>query len=341
MSDERPGGAARPPLKVYRGGAPRRLGPPASPRDVVHRLAALERQVEAALGARTAEALEPGGLLRRADGLLAAVARIGRTSPADLAADALGRAASADLVAAVSGAVAGATVDALYRWWFRVETSGLDRVPAEGPFVVVANRAGGFLPYEGLMIALALGGRAQPLVDAALLRLPLVGPALAAAGAVRDTGPAARAVLARGRGIVVFPEGARAAEKTFAQRYRLATFGRGGFARLAIERGAPILPVAVVGAEEAQPVLARLPGGRLGLPDLPITPTFPWLGVAGLVPFPTKWTLHVGEPLDVAAAHPADAAVDGGRVRHVRDQMRERLQALVLDALRRRTGVFV
>jgi hypothetical protein len=87
-------------------------------------------------------------------------------------------------------------------------------------------------------------------------------------------------------------------------------------------------------------VLVRIPGTAVGLPDVPVTPTFPWLGIAGLVPLPTKWTLHVGEPLDVAAAHPASAAGDVARVRRVRDQMRERLQALLLDALRRRTGVF-
>lgn len=340
MSDDRPGGAARPPLKLYRGGAPRKPTPPASPRDVVHRLAALEKQVEAALGGRAAGTLGPAELLRRADGLLAAAARLGRSSPGDLARDALGRVTSPEAIGAVSSGVAGAAVEALYRWWFRVEVTGLDRVPEEGPFVVVANRAGVFLPYEGIMIARALGGRAEPLVDPGWLRLPLLGPALAELGAARDTGPGARAVLARGAGVVVFPEGARAAEKTFAQRYRLAGFGRGGFARLAIEHGAPVLPVAVVGAEEAQPVLTRLPGGLLGLPALPITPTFPWLGLVGLLPLPTKWTLHVGEPLDVGAAHPAAAAGDVVRVRRVRDQMRERLQALLLDARRRRSGVF-
>jgi 1-acyl-sn-glycerol-3-phosphate acyltransferase len=341
MSDDRSGGAARPPLKLYRGGAPRRPGPPRSPRDVVHRLAALEKQVEAALGGRAAGAFGPGNLLRQADDLLDAVARVGRTSPRDLAAGAFARVTSPETVAAVAGGLAGATLDALYRWWFRVEVTGLDRVPEEGPFVVVANRAGTFLPYEGLMIALAFAGRAQPLVDPALLRVPVLGPALAGLGAGRDTGTGARTVLARGSGIVVFPEGPRARAKTFRQRYRLAGFGRGGFARLAIEHGAPILPVAVVGAEEAQPVLVRLPGVALGLPDLPVTPTFPWLGLAGLAPLPTKWSLHVGEPLDVAGAHPAATADDAARVRRVRDQVRERLQALLLDALRRRTGLFL
>ena len=101
-------------------------------------------------------------------------------------------------------------------------------------------------------------------------------------------------------------------------------------------------PVAVIGAEEVHQVLARLdlPGRLLRLPTLPVTPTFPWLGLAGLVPLPTKWTLHFGEPLDVAARHAASDAVDAARVAGLRDQVRERLQGLVVEGLRRRRSVF-
>ena len=97
-----------------------------------------------------------------------------------------------------------------------------------------------------------------------------------------------------------------------------------------------------MGAEESQPVLWRLDalGRWLGLPTLPITPTFPWLGPAGLVPLPAKWTLHVGEPLDVAAHHSPDAARDPRVVALVRDQVRERLQALVSEGVRRRHAIF-
>ena len=120
-------------------------------------------------------------------------------------------------------------------------------------------------------------------------------------------------------------------------------FGRGAFARVAIATGTPIVPVAVIGAEEVHPVLARLdlPGRLLGLPTLPVTPTFPWLGLWGLVPLPTKWTLLFGEPLDVAARHGASDASEPARVARLRDQVRERLQALVLERLRRRRSLFL
>src|SRR5207244_7710200 len=99
--------------------------------------------------------------------------------------------------------------------------------------------------------------------------------------------------------------------RPFRERYRLGRFGRGMFARLAITTGTPIVPVAVIGAEEVHPVLARLdlPGRLLGLPTLPLTPTFPWLGPSGLVPLPTKCALLFSYPLEVAARHaPSDAA---------------------------------
>jgi 1-acyl-sn-glycerol-3-phosphate acyltransferase len=184
---------------------------------------------------------------------------------------------------------------------------------------------------------------ARTLVDDWLLGLPLLGGVLAGRGAVRGTPANLRRLLGRDEAVIHFPEGAAAIAKSFGHRYRLARFERAAFARIAIETGTPILPVAVIGAEEVHPVLARLDlaGRLLGLPTLPITPTFPWLGLGGLVPLPTKWILHVGEPLDVALRHPPADAADPARVRRVRDQVRERLQGLVLEGLRQRRSIFL
>ena len=87
--------------------------------------------------------------------------------------------------------------------------------------------------------------------------------------------------------------------KLFRERYRLNRFGRGGFVRLARKAGVPIIPVAIVGAEEIHPVLGKITSlaEPLGLPYIPITPTFPWLGPLGLLPVPTKWTIRFGEPI--------------------------------------------
>jgi 1-acyl-sn-glycerol-3-phosphate acyltransferase len=326
--DER--GRAR--LKVYRGGRARAERPrPSSPRDVARRLGALERRVEQALAAASGGGPGASGDLVRfvADEVLGAVARARRLTARDLgtAFDDLG------------GELTDAILEGLYRYWWRVEPMGLDRVPATGRVILVANRGGALLPYEALMVRVAVR-RAHPLLDDWIGDLPLLGTVLGHAGAVRAAPATVRRRLARGEAVIASPETNH--PKPFRERYRLGRFGRGAFARLAIETGTPIVPVAVIGAEEVHPVLARLdlPGRFLGLPTLPITPTFPWLGLLGLVPLPTKWSLLFGEPLDVAARHPASDASDAALVARLRDQVRERLQALVLEGLRRRRALF-
>src|SRR5262249_59657489 len=104
---------------------------------------------------------------------------------------------------------------------------------------------------------------------------------------------ALRRVLERDEAALVFPERQAVAGKSFARRYRVGAFRRPAYLKVAIATGTPVVPVAVIGAEEAQPVLTRVPTFT-GLPDLPLTPTFPWLGVLGLLTLPPKWTVHVG-----------------------------------------------
>ena len=148
------------------------------------------------------------------------------------------------------------------------------------------------------MLARALGrpaSGARPMLDDWLLGLPVVGAAAAALGAVPATADSLRRVLAAGEVAIGFPEGPEAVAKPLARRYRLAPFGRASLVRVAAEAGAPVVPVAVVGAEEAQPVLWRSEwlGRLLGLPAVPVPPPF--------VLLPTKWTIHVGEPLEPPA----------------------------------------
>ena len=329
---DRPGGdegsGAR--LRVFRGGrAHAGRAQPASPREVARRLSALERRVEKALG--DGGELATRDRLRAAlDQTLAALARVRRATPRDLAvlADVVRTDATESLLAA------------LYRWWWRVETVGLERVPASGRVMLVANRGGALVPYEALMIREAVR-RAHPILDDWMGDMPLLGAALARVGAVRAAPATLRRLLARDEAVIVCPESNH--PKPFGDRYRLGRFGRGGFARLAIETATPIVPVAVIGAEEVHPVLARLdlPGRLLGLPTLPLTLTFPWLGPWGLVPLPTKWALLFGEPLEVAARYGTSDASDPALVGRLRDQVRERLQALVLEGLRRRRSLFL
>ena len=133
----------------------------------------------------------------------------------------------------------------------------------------------------------------------------------------------------------------KGASKSYRDRYRIQRLGRGGFVQVALRTGAPIIPVAVVGSEEIHPVIADLqPLARLfGLPTLPITPTFPWLGLGGLLPLPSKWFIAFGKPLEVKR-HGPDAAGDARLVLELSEQVREWIQSTVYQLLPRRQTIF-
>jgi 1-acyl-sn-glycerol-3-phosphate acyltransferase len=132
----------------------------------------------------------------------------------------------------------------------------------------------------------------------------------------------------------VFPEGVRAAAKGIRQRYQVKRFGRGGFVQVALRTGAPIIPVAVVGSEETHPVLAEVaPLARaLGLPSLPITPTFPWFGLLGALPLPSKWMISFGEPIPTEGLA-GDPAQDPSLVFELSDRVRSWIQAELVRLL--------
>jgi 1-acyl-sn-glycerol-3-phosphate acyltransferase len=301
------------------------LFPLSSPVEVARRLAALERQVEEALGSAEPRGMSWTTLERVLDRSVDGYGLLRRVLAGE----------------STAVEVAEAPLNALYRWWWRIEVIGRERLPRRGPILVAANRGGSLMPYEAFMLARAFAARSgdgrivRPLVDEWLLRLPLVGAALASLGGLPATTAGARSALAAGAMAIAFPEGPGAVAKPFSRRYRLAPFARGSLLRLAAEMGAAIVPVAVIGADEVHPVLWRLEGlGRmLGLPALPITPA--------LVPLPTKWTVHVGEPLHVPQRTAATLGRDVRALRALRVQVRERLQGLVSDGLRRRRGLFV
>lgn len=240
-------------------------------------------------------------------------------------------------------------LDFLYERWWRVELEGAEHVPATGRALLVANHSGGFLPYDGLMVARGLRARrpggaedVRPLVEDFVYHLPWVGPLLTRLGAVRASAENADRLLRQERAVVVFPEGAKGVGKYYRDRYRLQRFARGGFVTLALRTGAPLVPVAIIGGEEIHPVIAKWQGLArvLNVPYFPVTPTFPWLGLLGIVPLPTKWRIVFGAPLDLAADHGSDAADDDLLVSRLREQVREHIQRMVVEALRARDSVF-
>jgi 1-acyl-sn-glycerol-3-phosphate acyltransferase len=235
-------------------------------------------------------------------------------------------------------------LDFLFDRYWRVAVGGIEALPERGPFLFVANAAG-ILPYDALMIAHAVerarGERPRFAVADWLITLPFVSPRLARLGGVRACPENALRLLAAGHSVAVFPEGAKGAAKTYRDRYRLARFGRGGVVRLAIERGVPVVPIGVVGAEEAHPILfkASAPARALGLPFVPVTPTFPWLGPLGALPLPAQWVLRFGEPISYADLG-RDAARDALLVSRLTEELRARIQSLVDAGLRARESVW-
>ncbi|HKP88884.1 MAG TPA: 1-acyl-sn-glycerol-3-phosphate acyltransferase, partial [Thermoleophilaceae bacterium] len=149
-------------------------------------------------------------------------------------------------------------------------------------------------------------------------------------------------LLEQGHLVMVFPEGTKGAGKPFSERYRLQRFGRGGFVELALRTGAPIVPVAVVGSEEIYPKIAesRTLARLVGAPYFPLTPTFPWLGVGGLVPLPSKWRIEFCEPIDLSEYGP-EAAEDRALVFELSERIRETIQQRVLDNLVARGSAFL
>jgi 1-acyl-sn-glycerol-3-phosphate acyltransferase len=234
----------------------------------------------------------------------------------------------------------------LYTLWWRVEVGGIKNVPAEGAAVIAANHSG-VLPWDGVMVNLAIrhetadGRRCRMLALDMFALLPFLAPLLARTGAVRANPENGERLLKRGELVGVFPEGVKGVGKPYKDRYRLARFGRGGFVRLALRTGAPIVPCAVVGAEEVHPKIGSMDwvGRPFGLPYFPITPTFPALGPLGVVPLPSKWSIDFGEPVAVAR-YGAKGADDPILVARLSEQVRGTVQRMLDARLARRESVW-
>lgn len=235
----------------------------------------------------------------------------------------------------------------LYRNWFRVEARGFEHVPDEGAALIVANHSG-TLPLDALMTQVALrdehpSHRNLRMLGADLVfQTPFVGEIARKAGHTLACNPDAERLLGRGEVVGVWPEGFKGIGKPFAERYRLQRFGRGGFVAAALRAKAPIIPTAIVGAEETYPMIGNLKTlARLfGLPYFPVTPTFPLLGPLGAVPLPSRWTIEFGEPIPTDH-YPDGAADDPMLVFELTDAVREKIQQAIYRLLVQRRSVFV
>lgn len=223
----------------------------------------------------------------------------------------------------------------LYKHYFRVETHGVEHIPA-GRTLLVANHSGQ-LPFDGAMIGVSCLIEASPprvvraMVERWVPTLPYASTFFSRMGQVVGTPENCRRLLQQDETILVFPEGTKGINKLWRDAYQLQDFGN-GFMRLALETRTPIVPVAVVGAEEQAPALADLRGVArlLGMPALPVTPQ----GVP--LPLPTKYRLHFGEPMYFTGrADDEDAEVE----KKVR-QVKATIQAMLNEGLRDRKHIF-
>jgi 1-acyl-sn-glycerol-3-phosphate acyltransferase len=231
----------------------------------------------------------------------------------------------------------------LYRNWFRVRMRGLGQVPASGPALIVANHSG-VLPFDAVMLQTGVfnehpAHRNLRLLGADLVyAVPVLANLARMSGHTRACPQEADRLLRAGELVGVFPEGFKGIGKPFSERYRLQRFGRGGFAVTAIKAGVPIIPCAIVGAEEIYPMIGNSePVARLfRLPYFPVTPLFPWLGPVGAIPLPSNWIIEFCEPVPTEHLR-ADWQHHPDTVSSLADQVKRTIQ-LKLDELRVERG---
>jgi len=229
-------------------------------------------------------------------------------------------------------------LDLLYDRYFRVQIEGIEHVPSEKRALIVANHAGTF-PYDGIMLKTALrrehpsGRSVRWLTEDHLFYMPFVGSFLNRLGAVRACQENAERLLEQERLVAVFPEGAKGTGRLFRHRHKLQRFGRGGFIRLCLRTRTPVIPCVIAGAEESMPLLFRIEylANVLGIPYIPITPTFPLLGPLGIIPAPTKWQFVFGEPVGFDRYGP-EAADDHVLVRRLTERVRATMQGMMEQA---------
>ena len=249
-------------------------------------------------------------------------------------------------------------LDALVDRYFRLHVEGETALPAAGRVIFVANH-GGALPWDVIVLLQAItravdhvaaadgDGAARrvirPLVEDPVIATPFLGTLMSRLGCVRASQENATRLLERNQAVLVFPEGMQGLGKAWGRRHQLQRFGRGGFVRLAVRTNSVLVPVAVVGGEETAPLIAKVAALKGLLPDLvpylPITPLFPLLGPAGLLPLPARWRVRFGAPVDARGLVKDEG--DAVAINGVAADIRERLQRDVAELVEARGNAYL
>ncbi|MBI4411395.1 MAG: acyltransferase family protein [Deltaproteobacteria bacterium] len=237
--------------------------------------------------------------------------------------------------------------DFLYHKYWRISVTGINNIPDEGKALIVANHSG-TVPYDGAMIKTSILNEhprrkdARFLVEDFVYHMPILGTFMYRIGGVRACPENAELLLNAGHLVIVFPEGVKGIGKLYRERYKLQRFGRGGFIKLCMKTNAPLIPVGVVGAEEIHPIMMKsnILAKTIGVPYIPITPTFPLLGLLGCIPLPSKWSIHFGEPIRFDSYGPK-AMDDELLIHKLSEKVRMNIQEIIFDLLRKRRSVWV
>jgi 1-acyl-sn-glycerol-3-phosphate acyltransferase len=235
-----------------------------------------------------------------------------------------------------------------YRYWFRVEQEGIENVPSEGGALLVSNHSGALPPDAPMIMQAIRNEHSEPrplymLGEHWFKGYPGVGMLANKIGLVpAHAANAQRLLRDEGRLVLVFPEGQKGSRKLFWQRYKLRRFGRGGFVKTALRSGVPIVPIAVIGAEEAMPIFAHVPllQRLTGLIYFPVNHAFPHFGLAaGMMYLPAKFKIRFLEPISFDGYGPADAD-DLELVQRLAEGVRERIQGEVDRLIAERKSVW-
>ncbi|HRW36261.1 MAG: acyltransferase family protein [Acidimicrobiales bacterium] len=236
--------------------------------------------------------------------------------------------------------------DPMYRRWFRAEWEGLDKIPTEGGALLVANHAGA-IPSDAPTIMhgveVELDRPVYGLADHFFKSMPVLGTLWSrTGGVVAHPDNAYRLLREQQQLVLVFPEGSKGPGKTYNERYRLRRFGRGGFVEIAMRAGVPIIPIAVVGAEESMPILFKVPSiaKALGAPYFPVTANMALGPVGAFVHFPAKFKLRVLDPVTFDDVEPDQPRYSRSRIMDESEAIRQQIQEALFDMLRQRRSVW-
>ena len=230
----------------------------------------------------------------------------------------------------------------IFSRYFDGEVRGWERLPADGPMLIIGNHSGGLIvPDTSVFISSwyrerGLDSTLLGLAFDAIFGVPGVETLMRKLGEIPASHENAAAALSTGASLLIYPGGAHEAFRPWTDRNRIDFDGHKGFVKLALREGVPVVPLVGHGGHQTTVVLTRgdAIGRRLGFERLrmrvaPILWQVPWgvsLALLPGFPLPAKITMQIGEPMDWSHLGP-EAAEDPAVVDRCYAEITESMQA--------------